>query len=369
MFQCVPVAAPLNPMKEQLRQEWVTLMQEGVSGQATRFRLRAMRLAQLMQKANPELSDALANGLQRGSTLTRLEPPPSTQEIPDTLHVEEELHFTVSPHWPKKVEAELRQILTEWHQADQLIAAGLYPVKTVLLHGPPGVGKTLAARWIAAKLGIPLATLNLSTTINSHLGKTGQNIAGALAYARANACVLFLDEFDALAKHRDDLQDVGELKRVVNVLLQAIDQWDGPSLLVAATNYKSLLDSAVVRRFETEVEFPPASKQQIAHILRAEGVDAHLADGLAEKLKGQPISNATRLVRAARKRHVIERISINDALRLASDNGGAGIPPIELRRSEVRVLATNGMSAHQIAKRLGISHTTVLRDIKSTTRS
>ncbi|MHC1654115.1 AAA family ATPase [Stenotrophomonas maltophilia] len=354
-------------MKEQLRNEWVTLMQEGVSGQATRFRLRAMRIAQLIQKANPELSDALANGLQGGSSLTRFAPAPSA-EPPATLRIEERVHISAKPHWPLDVEIELRQILNEWQESERLAAAGLWPVKTVLFHGPPGVGKTLAARWVASKLDLPLATLNLSSTIDSHLGKTGQNIAQALAYARVNACVIFLDEFDALAKHRDDSQDIGELKRVVNVILQAIDEWDGPSLLVAATNHKELLDTAVIRRFEAEVEFPPASEQQLSQILQAEGIAEDIAKELASQLKGQPISNATRLVRAAKKRHVIENISMHDALRVSSDRGNLKGRAVERRRAEAQALASSGLSSHQIAKRLGISHTTVLRDLKSITR-
>ncbi|WP_242890208.1 AAA family ATPase [Stenotrophomonas maltophilia] len=354
-------------MKEQLRNEWVTLMQEGVSGQATRFRLRAMRIAQLMLKANPDLSDALSSGLQGASALTRFSPPAAT-EAPATLRLEESIEYSVAPHWPREVEVDLRQILDEWQEGEKLAAAGLWPVRTALLHGPPGVGKTLAARWIASNLRLPLATLNLSSTIDSHLGRTGQNVTQALAYARSNACVIFLDEFDALAKRRDDSQDVGELKRVVNVILQAIDDWDGPSLLIAATNHKELLDTAVVRRFETEIEFPPASEQQLFQILKTEGVDDQTAKELAGQLKGQPISNAIRLVRTAKKRHVMESISMPEALRISSDRGNAKNRIIERRRSEARALASTGMSSHQIAKRLGISHTTVLRDLKSITR-
>jgi len=351
-------------MKEQLRHEWSTLMQEGVRGQATRFRMRAMRLAHLLRKSQPELAEALTEGLNNTVGITRLHAPAQLHaDVPDLLMFEQAPTLPLIPHWPAAVELDLQRIVLEGEMRSRLHQAGLAPIQTVLLSGPPGVGKTLSARWLAQKLGMPLATLNLSTTLNSYLGETGQNISRALDYARGNASVLFLDEFDALAKRRSDAQDIGELKRVVNVLLQAVDQWEGPSLLVAATNHEYLLDEAMLRRFELTIRFPLASQKQVMAILTSLGVPSQLATTLSKNLKEQPLSDATRLVTAARKRQILDKVPFEDALQATSAESDALRTPIQRRRVVVKTMTSNGASSHQIAKRLGVSHTTILRDL------
>lgn len=340
-------------------------MQEGAHGQATRFRLRAMRLAQLLRKSDPDLADALSAGLADTNSLTRLSPLTApTNGVPDLLTIENVTTLPIEPHWPDQVEADLRQLVNEWSSRQVLVDAGLHPAQTVLLYGPPGVGKTLAARWLAQQLKMPLALLNLSATLNSYLGKTGQNITRVLDYAQSTPCVLFLDEFDALGKRRDDDQDVGELKRVVNVLLQAVDHWKGPSLLIAATNHESLLDLAMLRRFEASIEFPAPSSQQVTKILKSIGVPTSLAPALAIRLKGRPISDGTRLVMQAKKRALLDKVSFVTALKLCMDEQLSTKSTIDTRRDIVRALHASGQSAHQIAKRLKKSHTTILRDIK-----
>jgi SpoVK/Ycf46/Vps4 family AAA+-type ATPase len=216
---------------------------------------------------------------------------------------------------------------------------------------------------------MPLATLSLAATMNSYLGKTGQNVMRALDYARNNACVLLIDEFDALAKRRGDDQDIGELKRVVNVLLQAIDQWEGPSLLIAATNHVSLLDEAIVRRFESSIEFPASTQAQLHKILLSLGVEKALSADLATRLQGQPISNATRLVRAARKSEVLQKVPFETAVRLEMNIVQNHLSPKDRRRATATSLAEGGMSSHQIAQQLGLSHTTILRDLKFSSES
>lgn len=98
----------------------------------------------------------------------------------------------------------------------------------------------------------------LDSLISSYLGTTAKNIRTLFEFVQKTPCVLFLDEFDAIAKARDDSNELGELKRVVNSLLQNVDAMSSDSLLLAATNHENLLDSAVWRRFnyKLEIELP-----------------------------------------------------------------------------------------------------------------
>ena len=73
--------------------------------------------------------------------------------------------------------------------------------------------------------------------MSSFLGRTGGNLRLVLDYAKGQDCILLLDELDAIAKRRDDATEVGELKRLVTVLLQEIDDWPATGLLLAATNH------------------------------------------------------------------------------------------------------------------------------------
>jgi SpoVK/Ycf46/Vps4 family AAA+-type ATPase len=99
--------------------------------------------------------------------------------------------------------------------------------------------------------------------MSSFLGRTGNNVRAVLDYAKRQSCVLLLDELDAIAKRRDDATEIGELKRLVTVLLQEIDEWPADGLLLAATNHPELLDPAVWRRFDSIVSFPAPQRGEI----------------------------------------------------------------------------------------------------------
>lgn len=147
----------------------------------------------------------------------------------------------------------LNQFIIEQDKKFDLLKLGLKPVNSLLLFGEPGVGKTYSANWLASILKKPLITLDLATIMSSYLGETGNNIKKILDYAKENNCVLFLDEFDAIAKTRTDGQELGEIKRIVNVLLKELEEWPVNSIVIAATNHEELLDKAIWRRFDLKV--------------------------------------------------------------------------------------------------------------------
>lgn len=161
-----------------------------------------------------------------------------------------------------------------YKNADKLNYAGVGISNTLLMYGPPGCGKTKSAYYIASKLNLPLVIARLDSMISSYLGTTSKNIRYLFEYAEKVPCVLFLDEFDAIAKARDDNNELGELKRVVNSLLQNIDSIGNGSLLIAATNHENLLDKAIWRRFDYKLNIELPDKNA-----RIELIDKFLSQG------------------------------------------------------------------------------------------
>ena len=137
--------------------------------------------------------------------------------------------------------------------ADKLIERGVGISPSLLMYGPPGCGKTELGRYIASQLDLPLINARIDSLVSSYLGSTAKNLRMLFEHAMSRPCVLFLDEFDAVAKLRDDKHELGELKRVVVSLLQNIDTLDTHTVLLAATNHEHLLDPAVWRRFAYKV--------------------------------------------------------------------------------------------------------------------
>lgn len=145
-------------------------------------------------------------------------------------------------------------IIAEWSTFERLKELGVAPGRSCLIFGPPGAGKTLTAFHIAGALGLPVVDARIDGLISSFLGTTARNIANLFSFANRYRCLLLLDEFDAIAKLRDDPQEVGEIKRVVNSLLQSLDARADIGITIAITNHHRLLDTAVWRRFETQIQ-------------------------------------------------------------------------------------------------------------------
>jgi hypothetical protein len=177
--------------------------------------------------------------------------------------------------------AAIGTVQEEWSNLEAFADVGVTAAKTCLIYGPPGTGKTRLALWLAGQLDLPVAIARIDGLVSSFLGTTARNIGNLFTFANRYRCLLLLDEFDALAKLRDDPQEVGEIKRVVNALLQNLDGRRDIGLTVGITNHPRLLDPAVWRRFEIQLQVPPPDFDVRIEIARhfmppVEAPDTHL---------------------------------------------------------------------------------------------
>lgn len=181
----------------------------------------------------------------------------------------------------------------------QLEAEGVTTPLSLMVYGPPGVGKSRLARHIARELGLELYVARLDGLISSFLGSTSKNIRALFEFAARTPCVLFLDEFDAIAKLRGDAQELGELKRVVSSFLQNLDSLGPQTIVIAATNHDELLDRAVWRRFSyrLKLDFPSITERAamwsaFLKTLRFTKRDLAVLADLSEGFSGSDIQEA-----------------------------------------------------------------------------
>lgn len=225
---------------------------------------------------------------------------PTPKDKDSTLELVEVLQPTVrlsDVALPEKTKEALLQIIEEQMQAKELLAKGISPTNRILLCGPPGCGKTLTANAIAGEIDIPVAYVRLDGLVSSYLGQTGTNIRKIFEFVKNKRIVLFLDEFDAIAKKRDDANELGELKRVVTTLLQNLDSMPGNVFLIAATNHHHLLDPAIWRRFDTSIlmELPNAQQREsiitkfINETLKSYEIDTKILTTLTEGMSGAQV--------------------------------------------------------------------------------
>lgn len=321
------VMADIGP-KQLDSKELVHLARLALSGRIQDVSVYLTRLAKKLQVNDPAAANQINELL--ASRVTSDAPFRSAAEVPSViprdadsrlqlLRVEDPPVLPVDPIWSPSIQASINQLVLERSKQSELLSQGLAAARSILFTGPPGVGKSLAAKHIACTLDRPLATLDLSAVMSSFLGKTGSNLRYVLDYAKEAGCILFLDELDAVAKRRDDSTEIGELKRLVTVLLQEIDDWPSSGLLIAATNHPVLLDPAVWRRFDMIVDFPMPSpdevRQATASFIGARIRNPDLVEVAALALEGSSFSDIARDLQRLIKQSVMESVPLEDVLR------------------------------------------------------
>ena len=265
-----------------------------------------------------KVSDMSPSRLQQSRTMFSGEELTAKTQIPvdkETTTPIAEIVFPQSlpdeaPEFDSKVSAAVQSILNEWGHLDKLAEIEAYPSRSCLIYGAPGTGKTHLALWMAQQMNIPVVLVRLDGLMSSFLGTTSRNIGNLFRFASRYNCILLLDEFDAIAKLRNDPQEVGEIKRVVNTLLQNLDSRRDTGFTIGITNHESLLDPAVWRRFDIQIEIPKPNPKVIASILEKHltplSFNSEEIQFLTWCLDGGTGADSKALVQWLKKSHVID---------------------------------------------------------------
>lgn len=250
------LASPSPAVRRQVERLRDAFQGDGLKDEAARLTELLSGPAKVADLAPSRIVRSAA-ALQAGEQLTRNTPLPVDRETGTALA---EVIFpdrdVQTPILGEELSAAVQSILDEWKHADMLESAGVAALRSVLIYGAPGTGKTQLALAMAAELELPAVVARLDGLVSSFLGTTSRNIGALFQFAARYRCVLLLDEFDAIGKLRDDPHEMGEIKRVVNTLLQNLDARSRVGFTIGVTNHEQLLDPAVWRRFEAQLAIP-----------------------------------------------------------------------------------------------------------------
>jgi len=380
-----------------------TLCRIGLGTGNPAFRFQVERLAEALQKsADKSEAESLEKLLRPRDSNLALKPSrlvPSTasfsgEELSPRVAVPvdkessaplAEIHFPHdkprSPILNEGLDSAIERLIEDWSHVSHLTAVDAVPSRTCLLFGTPGTGKTRLAFYIGERLGIPMVVARLDGLISSFLGTTARNIGSLFEFADRYRCLLLLDEFDALAKLRDDPHEVGEIKRVVNALLQNIDRRSAVGFTIAVTNHETLLDPAVWRRFEIRINVPvpqyPERRLIIEHYLKPLSTHDAVLKFLGWITKGMTGSDLETMARSIKRFSTIHgggELVLIEALRAyaltnASAEGRERIELLLAPSQEIarRLLSTPeiALSQQDVAQILGKDQTTISRWLKN----
>lgn len=263
----------------------------------------AKELEQILTTKDLPKSVLQTDTLQRLPT-SRRDSAPLVQEVP----VDKLRHHMVLP---EKVELRFHRIEKEFAARTRLARHGLRPRHRILLYGPPGCGKSLGAERLAWSTGLPLRKVRFDTLLSSYFGETMANLRKVFDAAQVSPCALFLDECDSLARSRSERNDVGEIARITNALLEMLEDYRGDGLVIAATNLDSALDTALFRRFDEVLKVPLPGIHEICRLLQATfspiETDSTIAwHEIARAMDGMSGSEVVHIAQSAAKHCVLD---------------------------------------------------------------
>jgi len=355
---------------KEISENIVHMARLALSGRQQDIKLFIQRFSRKIKKNHPEISNQLISLLKerpsQRSPVRNVEManmPVDRDSRLNLMKFEYPIQLDIEPIWSNDIKQSFEQVINERDHEDELATAGLSLTKSLLFFGEPGVGKTLGARWLAYKLNLPLMVLDLSAVMSSFLGRTGNNIRNVFDYAKNTKCVLLLDELDAIAKRRDDATDIGELKRLVTVLLQEIDDWPPESLLISASNHPKLLDPAVWRRFDMTIEFSMPNlvqtKKAVEMYLGKEPLkNDNWLEILSLVFDGMSYSDIERDLLRLRRLSITNQISMNDLVIQWSKDRLKKLAPKEKIQCAIKI-QQSGHSQRQASEWTGVSRDTI----------
>lgn len=265
-----------------------------------------------------KLADELDAVLNRSKTV---QPILGRQEALKELPVSRRDHVELAAITPRNelehtmvltpsVEARFARVEQEFAARERLGIYGLKPSKKILLYGPPGCGKSLGAKRLAWNTGLPLMKVKFDVLLSSYFGESLSNLRSVFNAAKQHPCVLLLDECDFIAKSRAGSKDIGEVSRIVNMLLQLMEEYEAPGLLVATTNLQDSLDEALFRRFDEAFKIPLPCAPEIERLVRLTlagvSVSASLSwEGITEQFDGLSAAQIVKITKNAAKAMVL----------------------------------------------------------------
>ena len=170
----------------------------------------------------------------------------------------------------ERLVSRISDILRQQRKREWLREHGKTPSRRILFVGPPGSGKTMSAEALAGELNLPLFVIRLETLITRFMGETAAKLRLVFDESAKRRGVYLFDEFDAVGGRRVATNDVAEMRRVLNSFLQFMEEDNATdSLIVCSTNHPSLLDRALLRRYDQVLEFDAPSSDQVKAIIQA----------------------------------------------------------------------------------------------------